>query len=308
MPPRKRQRLANASVPGFTAKTSRAGSLTLELSRHSFREFLEDHGPQFAAAISYYVLFSIFPLAILLVAIAGLLLQEESARQAVVDAILANVPLFDNGASRLEDTLASVAENPGALGVLGLAGLVWSASGMMGAIRIALSLAWDAKPRPFIRGKLLDLLVLLGAALLVLTSLALTAVGRLTDELSRDLGGILLLGWASTLAAVVVAVLAPLLLSLMTFAFAYRVLPSATTTLGDIWPGALVGALAFESAKHLFALYLENFSRYDVVYGSLGAIVAFLFFVFLAANVLLLGAEVASEWPRVREKRAGEPA
>jgi membrane protein len=288
-------------VSGLAAKTSRAGSLGVELSRRSLHEFLDDHGPQFAAAISYYVLFSIFPLAILLVAIAGLFLQDESARQAVVDAILANVPLSEDGASRLEDILANVAENPGALGVLGLAGLVWSASGVMGAIRIALSLAWDAKPRPFIRGKLLDLLVLLGAALLVLTSLALTAVGRLTDELSRDLGGILLLGWASNLAAVVVGVLAPLLLSLITFALAYRVLPSATTTLSDIWPGAVVGALAFESAKHLFGLYFENLGRYDVVYGSLGAIVAFLFFVFLAANVLLLGAQLASEWPRLRD-------
>lgn len=287
-------------MSGFTAKASRAGSLTVDLSRRSFREFLDDHGPQFAAAISYYVLFSIFPLAILLVALAGLLLQEESARQAVVDAILANVPLSGDGASRLESILVSVAESPRALGILGLAGLVWSASGMAGAIRIALSLAWDAEPRPFIRGKLLDLLMLVAAALLVFLSLALTAIGRLTDELREDLDGIFVLGWAGNLALVVVGVLAPLLISLITFAFAYRVLPSATTTLGGIWPGALVGALAFESAKHLFALYLENFARYEAVYGSLGAIAAFLFFVFLAANVLLLGAEVASEWPRVR--------
>jgi uncharacterized BrkB/YihY/UPF0761 family membrane protein len=92
----------------------------------------------------------------------------------------------------------------------------------------------------------------------------------------------------------------------VTFGLAYRLIPSASTTLRSIWPGILVGAVGFEGAKHLFALYLENFGRYDIVYGSIGAIVAFLVFVYIGANVLLLGAQVASEWPDVRDRSVRE--
>ena len=67
----------------------------------------------------------------------------------------------------------------------------------------------------------------------------------------------------------------------------------------DVVAGALVGALLFEALKHGFAFYLRNFTNYDAIYGSLGAAIALLFFVYLAACVLLFGAEIAAEWPRV---------
>ena len=66
-----------------------------------------------------------------------------------------------------------------------------------------------------------------------------------------------------------------------------------------VWPGALVAAVGFEFVKNAFAIYLATFGNYDAVYGSLGAVTAFLFFVFLSANIMLFGAELAAEWPRV---------
>jgi uncharacterized BrkB/YihY/UPF0761 family membrane protein len=75
--------------------------------------------------------------------------------------------------------------------------------------------------------------------------------------------------------------------------------PAAKVRLRDVWLGALVAAFLFEVTKVGFSIYLENFSNYDLVYGSLGAVAAFLFWVYLAANILLFGAEVASEYPRV---------
>ncbi len=76
-------------------------------------------------------------------------------------------------------------------------------------------------------------------------------------------------------------------------------LPATTVKLREVWPGALVAALFFEVGKFGFTIYLANFSSYGAVYGSLGAIVAFLFWVYITAVILLFGAEVASEYPRV---------
>ncbi len=276
-------------------------SLAKEVALRSAREFLDDHGPQFAAAISYYVLFSLFPLAILAVAVAGVVLRDDSVRDAVVDTIVANVPLSKEGSTELESLLQSVAGRPNAFSLLGLLGLVWSASAMMGTIRTALSRAWDAQPRSFVRGKLFDFTMLLGAGFLILLSIALSIGVRLAEQLSTQGADVLSMpGWAWTVVGTGLGVLAPFLISFATFTLAYRFVPSAPTRLANVWPAALLAAFAFEALKHGFVLYLDNFGRYDAVYGSIGVIVAFLFFVFLAANVLLFGAQVASEWPRVR--------
>ena len=92
----------------------------------------------------------------------------------------------------------------------------------------------------------------------------------------------------------------PAMFSFGAFVVLYRFVPNAPIKIGDVWPGALVAAIFFEVIKNGFSFYLANFGRYDVIYGSLGAVVAFLFWMYLAAVVLLLGAEVASEYPRVR--------
>ena len=81
--------------------------------------------------------------------------------------------------------------------------------------------------------------------------------------------------------------------------FVYKLIPDVRTRFRHVWTGALLAALLFELIKNGFALYLRYFGNYDAVYGSLGAVIAFLFFIYLSSIILLLGAEVASEWPRV---------
>jgi membrane protein len=262
-------------------------------------EFFDDGCPQRAAAISYYSLLSLFPLAIVVVAGLGLVLDDEEARGRVVDFVLRNVPL-DAGEGRrdLERLLEEVTSGAGTVGIFGLVGLVITASAVMGAIRQALNAAWDVEdPRPFAQGKAIDLLLVLGFGAAVAASFALTLGLRLTASLSEATNQ--LLAWT--------AQLVPVMLALAIFLVLFAVVPACTTRIRDTWPGALVAALGYEAAKTGFSVYLESFGRYDVVYASLGSVVAFLVFVFIAANVLLLGAEVAAEWPRVRDHR-DEPA
>ena len=270
------------------------------LAKRSVSEFLDDHCAQLAASMSYYVFFSLFPLAILAVSVMGVLLTDDALRERVIDELFNLLP---SGAGRedLESLIDPIARGRSALGVIFVLGLVWAATGMMSALRFSLDTAWDMEfRRPFVRGKLVDLGLVLGVGGLLTISVAATAVlqvGReVSDSVADSLGPF---GAEASGFFQVIAVLVPFLLTWTTFTIIYKVVPSVTTRVRDVVAGALVGALLFEALKHGFAFYLRNFSNYDAVYGSLGAAIALLFFVYLAACVLLFGAEIAAEWPRV---------
>jgi membrane protein len=257
------------------------------LASRTVSEFLDDGCPQRAAAISYYTLLSLFPLAIIAVAGFGVIVDDASARRGVIDFVLERIPLRpDRGERDLEELLRTVTGQAGGLGVIGFAGLLVAASAVMGSVRHALNAAWDVEQRrPFAQGKALDMALVLVAALLIGVSLAITVVIQLAP-------------WPGFVP------LGSLTSGLLTFGvllLVFRVVPARPTAVRDLWPGAVLGAVGFEAAKFGFSLYLRTVADYSAVYASLGSIVAFLVFIFVAANVLLLAAEAASEWPGVRD-------
>lgn len=295
----------------LAARLRRDARHTRQLLQRSVSEFLEDNGLQTAASVSYFGLFSLFPLAILTVTVYGLFLGDAEARERVVGFVLDLVPLDRVEGSRdLREALTSVTRNATAFGIVGIGTLVFSASGLMGAIRGAVDAAWEtSEERPFLSGKLLDILLVLGLGLVIALSIALTFLSRLAVSAGEEVERLLGLG-GSPLPPVLIALgqLTPVLVSFAVFAFLYRVLPAAEVRLRDVWPGALLAALGFELVKAGFSFYLENLARFGAVYGPLATAVALLVFVFLAANVMVLGAEAASEWRAVRngEEDAGE--
>ncbi len=270
------------------------------LAKRSVAEFLDDHSAQLAASVSYYIFFSLFPLAILVVSVVGLLLTDDSLREQVVDALFDLLPA-GAGREELEDLIDPIARGRSAAGVVSVLGLIWAATGMMSALRFSLDTVWDLEiRRPFVRGKLVDLGLVLGVGALLALSIGATAILQVGRSVSADLAdslgpfGAETTGFFSALAVVM-----PVLLTWLTFTIIYTVLPSVTVRVRDVIAGALVGAVLFELLKFGFSVYLRNFSNYDAIYGSLGAAIAMLFFVYLGACVLLFGAEIASEWPRV---------
>lgn len=270
----------------------------LTLLRRSFDEFRKDHCQQLAAAISYHVLFSIFPLAITGVGILGLFMQSDAARNTIVDAVLKVVPLTDAGSTQLRHLLSSIGGGAGAIGTLGFVGVLWSASGMMAAIRTALNIAWDTdQQRPFFKGKAVDILLLGASFVVVAAALAVTIVTSVARRGSGYLPDFVqpLAGPAASVAAFLIAV--AMLFGIFLLLFLY--VPAVTTRVREIWPGALLAAVGFEFLQLGFSIYVAHFAHYNKVYGSLGAVVAFLFFVYLANLVFLFGAEAASEYPRL---------
>jgi membrane protein len=274
----------------------------LTLSRRSLEEFFADNCSQMAAAISYYVLFSLFPLLIFLVGVLGLFLQSSALQEDVIDAVLDNIPLSEEeGRSDVTEAVRGVAGvGSGALGVFGLIGMAWAGSNMFGIIRRSINTAYDLEyQRPLVQQKLLDLTMVAGMGVFFLASIAATGFLRLVRQRSEDIPYFGDVAEQAGFAWDAISFLIPLALSFLAFTFLYWVVPATKVRLRDVWLGALVAAVLFEVCKVGFAFYLQNFGNYDVVFGSLGAVAAFLFWIYLSANILLLGAEVASEYPRV---------
>lgn len=279
------------------------------LLKHSVFGFLDDNCPQMAAAISYYVLFSLFPLVIVSIGILGLILQDGDIERRLVEELTGLLPVDAEGAGNVEDAVQEITgASSSVLGLLGLAVLAWTASAMFGVIRRSLDIAFDLSGRrPFVRQKLVDFGMMALLGIIFLASLGATTTLRVAREgiddtaVVGDLAQALGFGWA------IAAFIVPAAVSFVAFTLLYWLIPARHVRLDHVWPGALLAAVLFETVKLAFGIFLEHFGRYDLIFGSLGAVAAFLFLVFLSANTLLLGAEVSATYPRVSHGEFDRP-
>jgi membrane protein len=233
--------------------------------------YFADRCPQHAAGIAYRVLFSSVPLAVVLVSVFGVMLGNAEVRDAVVTAIVNALPAEAADRADVAGAISSITPPPGLLGLLTLAVFVWSATGMMAAIRAGLEVATHAQHgRPVVRGKLIDLLLVVGAALLVLTTVALTALDRLTQHALHRI-------------ETATGIDAPLSGTLL-------------PRLSDALVGAVITAILFLGISLASGLIYRSATHLSVVYGSLTGVFVFLYAVYLYASALLFGAEAASAW------------
>ena len=276
--------------------------------RDAAQRFLKDECPQLAAAISYYALFSVFPLIIFLTGMAGVLLQDSDTQDRVIEEVLKNIP-FDEGEGRdsVSDAVRGVSHGGAAIGILGLLGMAWAGSAVFGAVRRALNIVFEDREwkRPFAQQKLVDLGMVLAVGLFFLSSIAATASLRVARAHTEQLAA-----WGQVeVLWDLASFLIPLALSFGAFLFLYAFIPARRRSLREIWPGALFAAALFEGAKISFSIYIEHFANYDVVYGSLGAVVAFMFWIYVSSNLMLLGAELAAAFARSPAvETTGKPA
>jgi len=262
--------------------------------RYALQGFFVDRCPRDAAAIAYRVLFSVGPLAIVCVSIFGLVLQDDETRAAVVDAIVDALPVSAAGREDVEQALTTIASPASAAGLISLFLFAWTASGMMAAIRQGLETAVHAEPRPSARrGKIVDTVLVAGAALLVLVTVALTFAGDLArTELGTRIGDAgridTLVGGAARASAFVLSVVVVLLL--------YRFVPARGLRVRDSIVGAAVTALLLQLISLASALIYAKTTKLSIIYGSLTTALFFVYSMYLYSSALLLGAEVAAMW------------
>jgi membrane protein len=261
------------------------------------QRYFADHCPQQAAGISYRVLFSIAPLAIVLAAIFGLVLQNDAIRQDVVDRIVDWLPVSARGRKDVENALTTIATPASAAGLIGLLVFAWAATGMMTSIRQGLETAMGVTiSRPMARGKVVDLMLIVGAALLLLVTVGLTLLGNLVQRASGSLSDAAALG-TGTVAGLLLR-LATLALTVGVVLLIYRFVPARGLSFRDGLAGAIVTALCLQLISFLTGWIYDRTTNLSFVYGSLTAALVFLYSTYLYSSALLLGAEVAAAWSR----------
>jgi membrane protein len=278
-----------ARVPGELAR-----GVANALPR-AVEDLFRDRCTQYAAAIAYRVLFSLFPLTIALVSIFGLVLQDDELRQKVIDELLDILPVSEDAQGDVQRSIEGIASPLSAIGLISLIALLWGASGMMASIRIGLEAALKVeRGRPAAHAKLVDFVVVAATGLLVLLVVGLSAFtaffSRLVDRIAEEVGidtsltgGVLRDG----VQLVVIGVMALLL---------YRFVPARRLNPRGALAGAVLTAVGTWGAAKLLEIVFADFSRYNLIYGSLAGVTTFLFFVYVVALILLLGAEFAYAW------------
>jgi len=269
------------------------------------QRYFADHCPLQAAGIAYRVLFSIAPLAIVLVSIFGLVLQDDSVRKDVVNTIVDTLPVSDEGKQNVEDAITAIATPASAIGLVSLLVFVWAATGMMTAIRQGLESAMHVtESRPMARGKLVDVVLIAGVTALVLITAGLTVLGDLVQRGSGSFAAATGLG-AGTLADGLSHGIS-FLLSIVVVMLLYRYVPARGLRFRDAVAGAIVTAVLLQAISIASGWIYKRTTNLSVVYGSLTIALVFLYSVYLYSSALLLGAEIAAAWSQPREE-SGEP-
>jgi membrane protein len=258
--------------------------------------FMKDKGTENAAAMTYYGIFSLFPLILLFMAMAGLALQSnEAAREQIMNVI---VGLLPQGQDQLRKVIAGVIEAKGVATGIGLLALVWSAIGWFQVIDSNINEIWGvSKSRNFIKGKLFALAMVAGIGTVAIGSFVATAAIHLVERFTGSIPGSVLF-WQLVVSLVSIFTIAA------AFFVLYRFSPQRKVYFADIWPAALATALLWELTRRVLAFYLE---KNDMIsgYGPIGAAMALLFWIYVASIIILLGAELA--YSVAKERRHLEP-
>lgn len=280
--------------PGHRLLTTGLWLLALVLG--TSRRFRTHDCPLLAAGLAFYTILSLFPLLLGLTAIFGPLLEGTTLQQQLI-AMVGNA--FPGSTDLVTRTLTEAASGQRTIGVVSLVTLLWSASQIFIAIRRALNRAWGvAHTRTFIHRRLLEAAMLGSVVLFVLASWAAVSLFSVVRPLLPAALGMLGEGWLTGVATA----LTSFALSFGIFALLYRFVPRANVTWSDVRLGALLAAILFEASKYGFSWYLTSFARYSLIYGSLGTTIVFLMWAYLAALILLLGAELTAEHAQLRRR------
>jgi membrane protein len=301
-------------LPPVQPTADRGPDKPSELGRRSWwsvlkrtaKEYREDDLSDWAAALTYYAILSLFPG--LLVLVAGLRLFGKSTVTTVTDNLAAVAPgavrtILTGAVASLEHGASSTA---GVLAIVSLVGALWSASGYVAAFMRAANAIYDVpEGRPVWKKLPVRLGVTIVTGILIsISALAVVFTGRLAEQLGKLIG----LGHP----AVVVWNIAKwpvlaLLISLV-FAILYWAAPNARQG-GFRWvsPGGLVAVVIWLLGSAAFGLYVANFGSYNKTYGSIAAIIIFLVWLYLTNTAVLLGAELNAELERGRAPAAGHP-
>lgn len=259
--------------------------------------WMEDNALRLSAAVAYYSVFSIAPLLILCISLAGAVFGQDAVRGHLEDQLVSYVGA--PGATAIQSMVKSAAkadQGPMAT-VLGFITLIIGATGVFGELKDALNTIWQVRPKPrrawlaLLRERLISLGMVLVIGFLLLTSLVLSTVVTALNHYLEAMLPMPVFVWM-----VISSVISVGLVTLL-FAFIFKVLPDARIDWRHVWTGALFTAALFEIGKLGLSFYLGREGAASS-YGAAGAVILLLLWVYYNACILFLGAEFTQVYAR----------
>ena len=269
-------------------------------SWRAINDFLGKNGPQLSAAISYYTLFSLFPLIVAIISGLSFLLGQESIDE-LANRVAQQSPVSEETISEI---ITSAVNSRNIAGIVGILGLLWAGTAVFGSIRKGINATWGiTRPRSFLKERLIDITFMVVAAVLMLISIFSTAIltylMEILEFITREtyVDGALL--WERLASAL------PPTLSFIVFIAIYWLLPNTNVKITEPLPGAIFATTGFEILKNVFVWFIGNSSIYTTIYGSVGSIVVLLVWVYVSSIILLFGSTITSRFSQyslVKEK------
>lgn len=281
-------------------KTFFSDNIVVRLGKNTFSNWSDDGAPSMAAALSYYTVFSMAPLCVIAIGIAGLLFSKDAAQGQLFSQIRGLVG--DQGAQAIQGLLTTqTVQNSSALAtIIGFIIVLIGATGVFSELQTSLNKIWKVKPekisgvKAFLKNRLLTFAMVLSVGFLLMVSLLASAI---LAGVEKYLQGLLPGG-----AGVWQVANFGLSFLVITFLFGliFKVLPDAEIKWKEVWLGALITALLFTIGKTLIGLYLGK-SGVATTFGAAGSLVIVLSWVYYSSQILFVGAEFTKAHSEIRD-------
>jgi len=265
------------------------------LLKKTVQEFLADNCPLLAAAISYYLLLAVFPFLLAVTSLASFFIDKPAIEEQIFRSFKYLIPVSQDF---ILNIVNNVIDERGAIGIISIVLLLLGSIAFFNALRKSLNTVWGIhKSKSIIRSQLTNFIMIFGAVLLLFISRLVTVVLSTSETVLRTivaqpLTNLILLHF--------LIVVVDIALAFLIFIIGYKFIPERRIRWKDVWVSALAAAVCFEVITILFVLYLDTFNPYNLIYGSLGVVIALMVWTYLAALVFLLFAKISAVNLRIK--------
>lgn len=259
-------------------------------------ELYNSEGLTHAASIAYYALLSLFPLMLLGLSVLGEMTSDAADRDAVVRFVFR---YFPRQFSFIQGQLNAFQTSPVTFGFWGIVALIWGALGVFNAITAAVNHAWAVeRRRSFLKHRLVGFLMMISAGLILVLGLAIASLVRLAET---RLGEAMVNSrWIDSVSGGFGSWLATVLL-ICCVALVFYFIPNTAVRFRDVWPGAILVGVLWRIALWLFSWYAADLATWNVIHGSIAAVVVFLLWIYVSAVILIYGVEMTASYARLQD-------
>jgi membrane protein len=258
--------------------------------RNTIQRFTQERGAEAAASLAYYSFFSLFPLVLVIIVVGSFFVDRDVVQSNLLNLLQGVLPGVEE---IVIENINQVLQLRGSVTFVALVSLTWSATMAFNVIVKNINRAFPKAAVPnFLKGRLMGLFMILGLALLMLLSFAASTVSGLIPVINIPLHDKAL---HETLIWQIGSFMVPILINFLMFWTLYQWVPQISVNRGAAIIGGAIAGIAWELLNNVFTWYLSSgLSRYRLVYGSLGTIVALLFWIYITATILLMGAHLTA--------------